>query len=118
MLLSMIRSSAAQDCCLLEATMQSYILVLGRALTEFYRLICLLRTAGLFVLGVSAISLPSLAQQSTPSTDSQQQIIQLLMERVEKLEARVAKLEAARPPGAAVTTAPVEPIGTQSESTP
>src|ERR1700751_3217774 len=51
------------------------------------------------------------AQQATESVDSDKQTIQMLVRRVEQLEARVAQLEAAKqptPPAPAPAPAPAE----------
>jgi hypothetical protein len=59
-----------------------------------------------------------MAQQTPAGTDSQQQTIQILMERVEKLEARVAQLEAARQTSPAVASAPALAPATATAASP
>lgn len=66
------------------------------------------KTIAIIFLAVIASTISLQAQQAPDATSSDQQTIQMLLRRVEQLEARVTQLEAARPSPAA-TEAPKPP---------
>ena len=86
----------------LRATRQSVAAMIRPAAI----LLCLLAT------------LPSVAQQSNTGSDSQQQTIQILLQRIEKLEARVTQLESAKQPGIVASAPASELSGPPAEPGP
>jgi hypothetical protein len=80
------------------------------------------RTFGMrgLVLLIGVLLAPSVlrAQQASDATDSDRQTIQMLVRRVEQLEARVAQLEAAKQSTAAPATAVAPPPAAPAETEP